>query len=189
MKISLLAQQSPKTYGWLRRTIDQGGLARIDEAYNCAIALGADDERHLNRTEGASYNPRPARLILLLSQEGGCRDPHPLGAAAFLPIAGQFETLSNVQSDFLEEIELARTALTPKEVATLSHGTRKAAHDLHLVWQLDTLRHLHMQHRSADELRTALDNLQLLREELPLTSESRLQVLVDAHIERLRRQL
>lgn len=189
MTPSLLAQQSPKTHGWLRRTVDRGCLAHIEEAYNYAIALGADQEGHLNRTEGASYNPRPARLVLLLSQEGASRERHTLVAAAFLPIADRCDSLSSQQSPFPKEIELARNALNPKSIAALSGETREAAYELHFAWMLDTLRHLHMQYRNADELRTALDNLEISRGELHPTPGSRLRVLVDSHIERLRRQL
>jgi hypothetical protein len=191
MTLSLLAQQSPKTHGWLRRTLDQRCLARIEDAYQHAAMLGADDESHLNRTEGASYNPRSARLVLLLTQEGARRDEHSLVASIFLPVADQNRAFNNQQDPFHAEIELARIALlSPKEIITaLSGEACEAAHDLHLVWLLDTLRHLHMQYNTTTKLKVALDNLQFSCEELPTTRRSRLQVLVEAHIERLRRQL
>lgn len=71
MFTGVLERDSPSAFAALQRAkVDSGTMAEIARRYTAAVKAGLVDEpEHTKRTAGTSFNPRPARLILIALKE------------------------------------------------------------------------------------------------------------------------
>lgn len=109
-----LLTDSPKLWFLLHRTLDAAEIPEIVKSYQTSVLKGAAKEHPVIRSEGVSYNPKPARILDLLIREGGIKD------------------VALLKSALEEMCDELRTE--PKKVAPI----------VELAILLDKLRHLHM---------------------------------------------
>ena len=73
MGSSVLIQSSPGVAALIRRHLGDAAVAVLSEAYDRAESLGGNLERGVIREEGVSFNPRMARVLTILLQDGEVR--------------------------------------------------------------------------------------------------------------------
>lgn len=130
--LELLARSSPALLGSLKRSLSGEESTRVASAYRGAIERGAAIERGFIREAGASFNPRPARVLQLLIQE-----VH----------AGE-EVLT-------EALDALVSGHTPERRLCTRH-------EVHLAIALDDLRHLHLRSADDPERAQLLQTAQTL---------------------------
>ena len=176
-----LAKDSPGLLGTLGTFLPKEDVSSLEDSYRKAASLGALNEFPIKRKEGASFNPRPARLCSLLLKEGELREVNTLSASFFLP-----SDENKVEKIPPEEATLIKSARSLFE----SHPLSEHAVLLSLVWHLDLIRHLHMSSLSDQEKSELclLTNNKLL----PISSRvcsSRLHVLLEQSVSRQAKNL
>lgn len=180
-----LLEDAPGLHRLLTRKLTAVDQRHLECAYQAAVLIGAGEDAGLRRTEGASFNPKPARLCQLLLVELAIIDPVPLSAAFFCAAPVQESTMSKGQ--FEEEIKLARQALVfPNLDAVALEETY--VQELALALRLDLIRHVHMVADSAAEILALIDTT--TADFLPRLAPQRgglLRIKLEAHIEKLRR--
>ncbi len=128
---------SPHLAGVLSRLETSGNPDALAEALTFAINHGALTELDFVRETGISFNPRPARIGLILLNEAGVRRLDPLAAAALACV--HRDEQSAALSNFPTEIwALALSSTAPPE--ELSGEAQLIA----LSALLDRARHLHL---------------------------------------------
>jgi hypothetical protein len=100
-----------------------GGV--LEEAFRFAMEEGGADELDFTREEGASFNPRPARLAHILIHDGEVRDPAVIVEAILASVPGGKRPNS--------------AALPRRRLQTVEESSLIAA-----VRFLDRARHLHI---------------------------------------------
>lgn len=135
-----LVKDSPGVSGDLQRLFP-ADFKRLDEIYRYAAERGSLAEGAVKRSEGVSFNPRPARVASILVKNSRTVDPLTVGAA-FLLCCGK--TALEKHAEWNEEKMLALEALS-------SPGNSERASLLSLAHALDTVRHLHMTTYSREE--------------------------------------
>ena len=141
------SSQSFRESPHLRKSLERQGFgdsALLRDAFELAVASGGLRELDFEREEGASYNPRPARVALILLDNCGVRDELTLAAgilaASDAPEAEAAETLA-------EAISIAKS--TRCTAAALANADDRLL-NIALTLQLDRARHRHQADASAD---------------------------------------
>ena len=154
-RIGDLTFDSQVVWGLVQRYVSKTIQPEILSAYEIACRNGALSEWPVKREPGASYNPRPARLMYLLLHEAKERDGVVIAAA---PLAC---------ADKLAEINVSHlsTYLHPslkiaQEVRSDNFPISPQAVRVALSKLLDDIRHLHMTHFTPQERREVAIKLQ-----------------------------
>lgn len=140
-----IRKYSPHLASVVTRLFDAQALEQIAPIFHWCIEQGGLDELDFGREEGASYNPRPARVALILINDAASRDLTSVGAAiiaaglegsAFEPDGSQFQQLAEARA------ELAARPLA--ELVKLSDEDICEAGTIACCLWLDRARHLHL---------------------------------------------
>jgi hypothetical protein len=156
---SLLERESQTAFGALSRSaLSLADKERVITIYKLAAQSGAQSEYPIHREPGVTFNPRPARILLLLLKEGRCSYGRLVSAAPLvtLPVA----SITSIK-ELIETPEgiLARDA-------HISPDSSPEAATLALTLALDAIRHLHMTILSTEEQQEKLNYYRELRDKL-----------------------
>ncbi len=140
-KTSKLGEIVPKVFERLGRYIDQVELSRIMDDYRLCCELGGNHEPGMQREEGVSFNPRLARILLLLVADGGVRDSKVFRAALYaaalcvskLPERSLWQQAQKISVELAAEVQAALRSTPSTSTAALIRG----------VIELDAVRHIH----------------------------------------------
>jgi hypothetical protein len=152
---NVLQENAPKVFVALARFLSAEQLDRLAAEYCHCVRLGGNVEPGLVRQEGASFNPRLARVLSLLTADGGIRNFTTLRAAIYAASVGEFPEalLDEVPVELLELVTNVSKNEFVQPDSVLIRG----------VIVLDTLRHLHQTDLSVQQ-RT--EQLLALKEQL-----------------------
>jgi hypothetical protein len=159
MEKQALLNESPKVFKALAKFLTPTELRQLSEDYQTAKDLGGDVEIGLTREEGVSYNPRLARVLLILARDLGCTDIEIYRAALYAAVfdSGLGATESATSSDLggvPDQIrELVARAEGWQEDDTISSSIRG-------VIALDAVRHLHLTRLEALQRESILEDLE-----------------------------
>lgn len=142
---STIQSHSPHLAGALARRFDGSAVKAIEPLFSWAIAHGGFEELDFVRQPEVSYNPRPARLALIVINEGGSRKLEQI-AGAVIAGASYGGTFEPDESAFQRvAAEIAYLAAAP--IREISRVPNALLHDVATVgcavW-LDRARHLHL---------------------------------------------
>ena len=141
MHASVILKRSPHLASALRRTLPAEEVTLLERAYDYAQATGGEEEVSFSRPAGQSYNPRPARVCLILLHDLSVRDARILQAGL---VACGAEPRGYPSP---EVAALAVLALQPPDELRCS-GAREAA-AIALALRLDLARHFHLMNEEA----------------------------------------
>src|SRR5262249_50888456 len=136
--VSGLIQRSPHLAGVVRRT-DPEALDFLDEVLAFVLESGGESEVGFERAHGVSFNPRPARLALILLQ-AGVRDRFVLGGA-MLSCSATPEGYAGSGASELLALANNSTELAQGLRAQLPGSRRES--QIACAAALDLFRHLH----------------------------------------------
>jgi hypothetical protein len=177
-----LAAAAPGLYAELGRSYPSDIRDGLAVVFGLVARAGASGEP-LERTPGASYTPRPARVVKILRHE--CREHNPAVLAAALLACLDGEEHDAAGGD--EAAALARAART-LAVTPGSADRTPAVERIVLASEVDRVRHLHMRGLSADELASEARQLESALLAVPAFPENeRLVVLLRAWCSRATR--
>ena len=189
-----LSFDSPGVWNMLKGAFLEPELAQIWCAYAVAAKLGALDDKPVRRASGASFNPRPARLMHILLSEAAEKRAVVIAAAAFAcvdittPCPPAYTGMREWDLGCLSR-NYARSAFNSAEKAEACAGAQAAAAEaVACAYLLDELRHLHMTGLSREDRTAAMS-----RAESFLTNRSfpaqyaRLSALTQQALDRCRR--
>ena len=83
MSLRLFTQECPGLLFSLGRFLDEPALQVLTDDYDRVVAAGGNDEEGIKREEGVSFNRRIARILSLVTKEGGCRNLSDLRVAMY----------------------------------------------------------------------------------------------------------
>lgn len=153
-KFAPLDVEAPGLLATLRRAFDAHVVTLIANDYRVVCAAAGRVEAPVVRDDGASYNPRPARIAAIILAEGPPYDSQAVRLALWstVPMAHREQHYGDLPSDskqeiqalwsLLVELEGAEAATAENVVSKLASNTRVI--EALLAVQLDTVRHLHM---------------------------------------------
>jgi hypothetical protein len=184
-----LLHESPKVFAALARFLNPAELRLLSEDYQTAKDLGGDVECGLTREEGVSYNPRLARVLLIMARDLGCTDIEMYRVALYAAVfdTGLGVANSAAPSDF---------SIIPDEIRELvanvqgvQEGDTRSG-SISGVIALDAVRHLHLTRWEATQRESILvaleDNLMSkLRSSAPEILVRKLQVAINLQRRRL----
>jgi hypothetical protein len=151
-----LGRDSPKIFHALRRFLSTDELDLISKDYEYAATQGGNVEVQLTREEGVSFNPRMARLLVILVHDLQVQELSVLRSVLYTAITTSNilvrETAPAVTPHALPE----ELALRVKLACEGGAGDDATAEMLRGVIILDTVRHLHQCHWAPDELEAVL---------------------------------
>jgi len=186
-----LSFDAPAIFRQLQIVVSETDAAYIGRAYALSALSGGLNEWPVIREAGASHNPKPARLLHILLNEGKVKDREIL-CAAVLACATRLTAKQGI--DFGMAYSLAERSLEVQaEEAIVSLKTDHRLAYLYLARKLDEIRHLHMTILSRAERKKTVDQLALKvipeLQKQPNTCEGlkRLLELVSAAAERFNR--
>jgi hypothetical protein len=78
-----LLEQSPKVFIALKRFLEPDQLTSLAANYQECVSLGGNVEAGMTREEGVSFNPRLARILSIMIQDGGVKDFELLRSALY----------------------------------------------------------------------------------------------------------
>jgi hypothetical protein len=154
-KTSKLGEIVPKVFARLERSIDQVELTRIIDDYLICAERGGNLEPGMAREERVSFNPRLARILLLLEADGGVRDSLVLRAALYAASPADeacVQQAADIHTGLSELVQEARSSTPSTATAALISG----------VLELDTVRHIHQTTFSPDERAEMLMHAELM---------------------------
>ena len=175
-----LAKSSPALFGLLRRSFPATAIALAEECFALSLQLGGLEDSAVFRAEGVSFNPKPARLALILLNETSFRELELVCSAMLMSVP-----LTNIQHCNTIKISTQHLTATwtlldaPSLCSQIETNTSSLA--LALVWALDHLRHIHMTTLSPLEIKALADQLHSLAMLTAVPEVARLQQLL-AHI-------
>jgi hypothetical protein len=150
----MIQKRSPHLLGALKRNFRAPDAALLEEAFSLAMEIGGENELDFTRAKEASFNPRPARVALILLQEMKVREVATLAAAILAsthPRPNQeelqelFETrISNDNQIRQEIIRLYSQISGPLEKTLAPDEVEQSAAVIVLALLLDRARHLHL---------------------------------------------
>lgn len=139
---SLLQKSSDALYKRALKSFSKQELSKIELAFESACDARGADESKIARTEGANFNPRPARVAQILFDETCNRDANMVASALIATVdRSKITALGDALAQAAQE-----TFLSP-EVAVPGRDALAIA----LALMLDELRHLHM-HADRNEI-------------------------------------
>ncbi|MCB0322268.1 MAG: hypothetical protein KDD69_01810 [Bdellovibrionales bacterium] len=135
-----IADTSPNLAGVLRRMFPAAATEQIQQAYTYAIENGGGRECDFERDPEASYNPRPARIALILINNAEVREVDELQAAllATVPLPSSSDGFSDLVRQWAQAA--ARITSEPSQADPCSVPPIRIA----LAHYLDRARHLHL---------------------------------------------
>jgi len=133
MSLARFSKECPGLAGSLVRLYGDDVARQIATDYCVAADLDANVELGMAREEGASFNPRVARLLSLFIQECKVVQPSMLRVVAYLGVPS--ERIDSVPPEVLADVIA---------VASASVASPEWVQGARLVLMLDTVRHLHM---------------------------------------------
>ncbi len=135
MESSLLIVEAPALRGAVLKLFGSSAISVVASDYERVAALGGNVEVGLVREEGVRYNPRIARVSLLVLEEGGIRELNHLRATVWSTLGDARRLVE------LEDEDIRRTA----EWVLSEDDTEQAPiRTIRAAIALDTVRHLHM---------------------------------------------
>lgn len=144
-----LKARTPKLYNALRRIFQPSELELLETAFEFVQATGGEEEIGFIRPVDQSFNPRLARVALILIEEGRVAGLHNVCAALLScsSAPGQFRIGLEGVDDYREiagSIELAQLAQkTISEIVDSSSSLNSVALAIAGALRLDYVRHLH----------------------------------------------
>jgi hypothetical protein len=141
MSIELFKAECPGVFLSLTRLLEPSAVASISTDYGRAVRFGGNEEPQVIREEGVSFNPRLGRILMILLRDAGVRDPLLFRAAVYA-------SADIPEGEWPELPEEARAIIQAIRDGNLSDERALA---IRMVWELDSLRHLHMTTYSAQE--------------------------------------
>ncbi len=158
---SILLQQSPATVVALT-SLFADELGDFEVAFDFALQHGASREWPVERAPGASFNPRPCRIMQIIMREAKTKD-RDLLLGSVLASVEDTELLTLLREPkLLRAIQIARAALRGDSSAETAI--------IRLALLLDQARHLHMTFLSSTERRQRAMDILKLCDELPINS-------------------
>ena len=91
---------SPHLYGVASRTLDEP-IDKIGEALETAMKNAGAKEFDFEREEGVNYNPRPARVALILIKDAKVRSIKAIAAGILASVELPFEVESKEEKDII----------------------------------------------------------------------------------------
>jgi hypothetical protein len=179
MSLTRFAKECHGLAGSLTRLYGDGVVAQISEDYSVAADLGGNLELAVPRAEGASFNPRIARVVSLVIHECESVSLALLRSAVYSCVDN--ERINELPSEVVYDV---------KEVKKAASHSPAWAQGVSLAITLDRVRHLHMMTSTHDEKCAYLDEVRasvLLRPESGAPERLRVKVLhaVDLQARRL----
>lgn len=135
-----LINQSPALAGKLKRlSLNEPEMKMLLNSYEISVAYGANEEIGFTRVSGASYNPRAARICLILLTLGEVCDPRILSAALLT------SSQKNLKDSAINNPELTTLLQVTRDIkkGNYKSATRETT-SVVLSVQLDLFRHLHL---------------------------------------------
>lgn len=142
-------KECPGLVGSLGRLYGDEVVAQIGADYCVAADLRGNSEVGLTREEGVSFNPRIARIVSLVMQDGGRVDSHALRVAVYSTIPD--DSTEGVPTDVQPDVLAVHTASS--ESAGWIQG-------IALALYLDRIRHLHLVAMSDIERMSYMEEVQ-----------------------------
>ncbi len=179
---------SPGVWDLLKRYLDDCEVEQVWKAYAVAAQLGALDDYPVKRIPGASFNPRPARLMHILISEAGERSAIVLGACALVcaPKLADHSPTAGLTTAWELALKVIKWLAYPEPL--LKNDTAQLSqHHIALASAriLDDLRHLHMTSLSALEREKLISHHRNLIENLPAPdSLQRIYTLIKSAVDR-----
>ncbi|MCB0338952.1 MAG: hypothetical protein KDD53_05075 [Bdellovibrionales bacterium] len=130
----VLEKDSPKFYNLVRRSLGDSAVQELNTAWQEASKLGALCDSPIRREQGVSFNPRPARVGILLIQEAQVYDFKSLKLAIYACIKPHH--LNPIEQEANEINSLLDFKISPNLSINLA--------TICSVFLLDHLRHVHM---------------------------------------------
>lgn len=182
MQQTSLKNSSPKLYSSLKRVYQQSDLHFVEEIYHKACLQDALLEENLTREDGVSYNPRPARIALILISEAKLLDPSTIAASilsccspAVLDV--HFSEYQSVRNQALQAHFLLKEGFCETYPAE--------PHLISLALTLDKIRHLHMTSLNAQQIvNQCAETRRWLDTFKPIKEYERLIILINTAINR-----
>lgn len=135
---------SPHLHSVIQRIFkeDTAAHALLELSFTHAIEKGGLNELDFKREEGVSYNPRPARVALILLSNAQVADAEVI-AAGMLASSDPLDDLKHLEVAERARV-LAHAALeAPEEIAKIDPPLRFEVAIVALALWLDRVRHLH----------------------------------------------
>ncbi len=139
-----LATLAPKVTALLSKELPTSVLLDLSSAFSKVTSATKLSEFPVVRIEGASFNPKPARLLEILWRDGLVRDPLIL-RSALLSLALEGDMIPQGFTE--EEIHLAAEAIEYDG----RNDVRIGAQSIALARAIDTAWHLHMTNLDSNE--------------------------------------
>ena len=137
-------KRSPHLHSVIQRTFKGDGVAHelIERCFSHAVECGGLQELDFVREEGVSFNPRPARVALILLNNAQVNDAE-IVAAGILASSSPLDELKRLDVSERSRV-LAHAAMgTPAEVIAIEPVIRFDVAVVALSLWLDRIRHLH----------------------------------------------
>lgn len=165
----LLSAYSPHLQGKLKRKVDtnvftKSDLQLVDSAFEFSLGFGGERELDFNRAPGVSFNPRPARIALILLNDAGLNDASTVAAAivatAFDVVDSRYVARNAFPADVCHLAEMSTLNpgfLRSRIEGDISRGSNsddvqenRAAGLICLSHRLDRCRHLHLMENTSE---------------------------------------
>ena len=180
---SSLRDAAPGFYAQAGRLLGASKLVALEAAYALSCAHSGLSESGVMRSDGASFNPRPARVAQIVLGESLLRDPDTIAAAIL--------ACSEIESSALQDSTLSRAwqlALQARRCASAPHDAPAETQAIALALILDKTRHLHMQKLQPQQLSSQIIDLTLRLSKFPqLQENAKLRSLVESALLRLKK--
>ena len=189
MARSLISKYSPHLETVSNQIFCARDLVAFGLALEVAMQYGGAVELDFERPEGASYNPRPARVALILIKDAGIKKPSVIAAALLASLDVDTFCKTDLSNKFEKDIiELASRSY--ENIVSLGREDSEISQQASLVaashW-FDRVRHLHQSPNL--ELRRTLYEATKPYIELTAPINPRLSELLDAWYKRFERLL
>ena len=139
----------------------------LDPIFDLAINLGGLDEQDFTRTEGSSYNPRPARLGLILVDNAKATNPLAIAVGMMACVGSDVGRFSERLSDLAPNIRDQLLSLLNEASIPIASWAEESlgleARTISLAVLLDRARHAHL-----SELAIRLELLEQIKTEMEL---------------------
>ncbi len=180
MHSGLLSKDAPG-FSELIKGLLPADWSRLEAIYLLSSSHGGLEEAELTRPEGASFNPRPARIAQILISEVKELDPITLGGALLVncPHIDRITDCTYERESILAM--QARNAYAP-------YNLPRPAERIYLAYHLDILRHLHIS-KIEDSSRLLLyEKTKIILQCIDNSNAARLGELIFAWVERFERK-
>lgn len=178
---------APALFAILQKIFRPDEIKLIEAAYSFSCNHGGLNEGELNRTVGANFNPRPARIAQILISETKITNSHDI-IVAILACMNSSPPITFPQFliEFAEDSENTQALLNTNNPKFENFNITNIA----LAIKLDDIRHLHMRNIPGGELSEKLTECKLWLKHIPSHDQiDRLCVMLNSAISRLERNI